>query len=106
MRENENTPKNQDAKLNDPELVTAFVEVVRELQPIIDDGSIWHLRGRWGRMAIEGINRGLLRLGPTAVPDAYGNIVPAFSQIKAGEPGSKEHYEEFWNCLTSDGPPI
>lgn len=77
-------------------VLQAYREAFEEIQILIDTGEVWHLEGRLGRMAINGIRRGFLHLGPESFEDAYGNRVPACHEVKPGTQGSREFCRKFW----------
>lgn len=61
---------------------------VRLIQGMINDGSIWHFQGSYGRRAMELLDAGLCELGETGFKDAYGNYVPSRYEVKAGTKGA------------------
>ena len=61
---------------------------IKTMQGMINDGSVWHMEGDYGRRAMELIRAGYCELGEKAHKDAWGNDVPSKHDIKAGEPGA------------------
>ena len=62
-----------------------------ETQALIDSGMAWRLEGSIGRQCMAAIEAGAAILGPRPVRDYWGNLVPAWWMITAGEIGSPEH---------------
>ena len=59
------------------------------LQRAINSG-LWQLQGSVGRTMMAAIKGGSCMLGETAHKDAYGNTVPARTDVRAGTAGSYE----------------
>ena len=65
-------------------------DVITLFQRLIDDGSVWHLQGYYGRSAMAFIDSGLCTLGPIGHLGPYGNYVPSRFEVKPGTKGSSE----------------
>ena len=57
-------------------------------QKIINDGSVWHLQGSYGRRASELLEARLCELGEKGYHDYWGNYVPSRFEVKSGTKGS------------------
>ncbi len=80
------------------------VEIVSLFQQLIDDGSVWHLQGCYGRMAQHLIETGHCLLAPVNHRDYYGNVVPSRDDVPAGQPGTESFAER--QRLTPDDLPF
>jgi hypothetical protein len=61
---------------------------VAMFQRMINDGSVWHFQGSYGRRAMELLRAGQCELGEKRFKDAYGNVVPSRFDVKAGTMGA------------------
>jgi hypothetical protein len=69
-------------------------EEIEAMQELINSGTAWKLEGSIGRRAMELIRSGHCILGEQGHYDAYGNYVPARSQVQPGTKGSVEYQKE------------
>ena len=60
-------------------------------QSMIDNGSVWHFQGHYGRTAADLIESGYCVLGPNGVRDYWGNYVPSRDEVEPGTKGSVEY---------------
>jgi hypothetical protein len=67
-------------------------QTVAFFQRIINDGTVWHLQGAYGRKAMELIRNRLCMLGKQGFHDAYGNYVPSRYEVKEGTKGSAKSW--------------
>lgn len=58
------------------------------LQHLIDNGEGWKQQGELPRAINRALEDGSCVLGPTSHRDYYNNVVPARSEVPAGEKGS------------------
>jgi len=70
-----------------------------EMQKLIDSGMAWRLEGAVGRAAYAAIEAGYCMLGPEAVKDYWGNIVPSRTDVEPGTVGSQGYFEACWDEL-------
>jgi hypothetical protein len=86
------------------EVITAMQEQygLTELQDRINSGLAWHLEGSYGRGAMDALESGACMLPLVPRKDYWGNIIPPRNVIKAGERGSLENSQEFWQKV-NDG---
>ena len=61
------------------------------MQKGINSGQIWLLQGSMGRAAMAAIEAGANLLGPKAVRDYYGNVIPGRYDVQEGTKGSYEY---------------
>lgn len=66
-----------------------------EMQAMIDRG-MWGLEGSFGRAMMDAIDTGACMLGPQAVRDYYGNLIPGRYDVKIGTKGSPEYALAHW----------
>jgi hypothetical protein len=64
------------------------------IQRAINSGTGWSLQGSYGRAMMRAIEAGEAMLGPNASYDAYGNKIPARSEVAPGTKGSREFVVE------------
>lgn len=69
---------------------------VDTLQLFIDTGDAWKTEGHIGRSAMCALTSGACFLPDKGHFDAYGNFVPARSNLKAGTTGTLENSQTFW----------
>lgn len=67
---------------------------IEALQALIDSGEAWRLEGSVGRAAQACIEAGDCVLGPVAVRDYYGNLIPSRDEVEPGSIGSLEYAEQ------------
>ena len=72
---------------------TDDVDYFVTLQRAINSG-LWQLQGNVGRRMMAAIKDGSCMLGRISHKDAYGNTVPARTDVKAGTAGSYEFVVE------------
>lgn len=58
------------------------------LQHLIDNGEGWKQQGELPRAITRALEDGTCVLGPVARRDYYNNVVPARSEVAAGDKGS------------------
>ena len=58
------------------------------VQRRINDGTIWHLEGSAGRLAMDLIEQGYCMLPKTRRSDIYGNHIPSRDDLKPGTLGT------------------
>jgi len=63
-------------------------EEVAFFQKMINDGSVWHFQGAYGRRAMDLLRARKCELGEKRFKDAYGNVVPSRFDVKAGMMGA------------------
>jgi hypothetical protein len=61
---------------------------VAMFQRMINDGSVWHFQGAYGRWAMELLRAGKCELGEKRFFDAYGNVVPSRFDVLPGTTGA------------------
>jgi hypothetical protein len=61
------------------------------LQHLIDTGEGWKWEGAISKAVVEALENGTCVLGPTAHRDYHGNVVPARSDVPAGEKGTLDY---------------
>jgi hypothetical protein len=61
---------------------------VKMFQKMINDGSVWHLQGSYGRRAMELLRSGQCELATVPFKDAYGNRIPSRYEVQAGTTGA------------------
>jgi hypothetical protein len=66
-------------------------ETIAAYQHLIDTGQAWRMDGFTGRTAMRLIEDGFCTLGPVAVKDYWGNIVPGRDDVVPGTKGSVEY---------------
>lgn len=67
-----------------------------EIQRMINDGSVWHYEGSFGRRAMELLECGACMLPKSFKKDHYGNTVPSRDVLKAGSKGTYKNSLSFW----------
>ena len=72
-------------------------EDAQNLQRLIQTGQVWRMEGASGRAAMNALESGCCFLSSEPKTDYYGNIVPAYSQVKEGTKGSLSLSEQYWN---------
>jgi hypothetical protein len=78
---------------DDPELARSLQDgrdhyPVAFLQNLIDNGEGWQSESDLGRAIVTALEDGTCVLGPVAHHDYHGRVVPARSDVAAGEKGS------------------
>lgn len=66
------------------------------MQAMIDSGQAWRMEGSCGRQAMHYLEAGVCFLPETAHRDAYGNVVPPRTVLKAGTKGTLENAVAYW----------
>jgi hypothetical protein len=66
---------------------------IEMFQKMINDGSVWHFQGCYGRQAMALIESGQCVLGEVGHRDYWGNYIPSRTEVKAGTKGSLEYQE-------------
>jgi hypothetical protein len=64
-------------------------------QRMINDGSVWHMQGSYGRRAMDLLRSGLCELGEKSFTDAYGNKVPSKHEVMPGTTGAPLETRKF-----------
>ena len=72
---------------------------VLKMQRMINDGSVWHMEGSMGRLAMQLLRSGECCLPNTEYRDAYGNRIPSRDELKEGTTGTMENLIEFYNNI-------
>ena len=70
---------------------------ISEMQGMINSGTAWHMEGSIGRGAMSLLKSGACMLPEEHKKDAYGNIVPARTDLKEGTTGTFQNSVNFWN---------
>lgn len=83
-------------------------EQIECFQRLVNSGQAWRLEGHVGRTAMELINRGAIMLGPIALRDYWGTVVPGRGDVQEGTKGSyqfvvQRHGEEYAKRLAQLG---
>lgn len=61
---------------------------VKLFQKMINDGTVWHMQGSYGRRAMELLRSRKCELATIPFHDAYGNRIPSRYEVQAGTTGS------------------
>ena len=70
-----------------------------KMQNIIDTGAVWHMEGSMGREAMSLLEIGACFLPNKARRDAYGNRIPARSELTQGTKGTLLNAINFYKDL-------
>jgi hypothetical protein len=54
----------------------------RFFQKMVNDGSVWHLQGVYGRRAADLLNAGIIKHAKERHHDYYGNPLPTRNEMK------------------------
>lgn len=78
----------------------------RQVQRLINSGSIWRLEGAMGRATMRALEAGHYMLGKEPCHDYWGNFVPSREMVLSGTKGSfglvaATHGREYANALAS-----
>ena len=70
-----------------------------EMQSMIDDGSVWHMEGSMGRLAMSMLESGECILPLTDHLDYYRNIIPSRDRLVDGTRGTLGRAERFYDLM-------
>jgi hypothetical protein len=72
---------------------------VAGMQRLINDGSVWHMEGSYGREAMRLLESGQCMLPKKQYKDFYGNVIPSRDNIKPGTTGSYQNACKYWDSI-------
>ena len=72
---------------------------VLKMQRMINDGSVWHMEGSMGRLAMQLLRSGECYLPTDSFRDYYGNRVPSRDELEDGTTGTLQNSINFYNNI-------
>jgi hypothetical protein len=69
----------------------------KEIQDLINDGSVWGMEGSMGRFAMDTLRVGATLLPKTSYIDYYGGQIPSRYMVQEGTAGSKTNCIRYWS---------
>ena len=72
---------------------------VAGMQRLINDGSVWHMEGSYGREAMRLLESGQCMLPKKQYKDFYGNVIPSRDNVKPGTTGSYQNACKYWDSI-------
>ena len=72
---------------------------VDTMQRLINDGSVWHMEGSYGREAMRLLESGQCMLPKKQYKDFYGNVIPSRDNVKPGTTGSYQNACKYWDSI-------
>lgn len=69
----------------------------KEIQEMINDGSVWSMEGSMGRFAMDTLRAGATILPKKSFLNYYGGQIPSRYMIQEGTAGSKTNCIRYWS---------